>query len=97
VKKSDALAQQAARRLRQWHPIDSDRTSGRRDQSGEHPHRGRFAGAVRAEKSHDLRARDVECHLVDGHARTETAGQTKRRDHAHMLLGQVGLGLGRVG
>ena len=47
-------------------PATGALTGGRRQQRGEHQHRRRLAGAVRAQEAVDLARRDLEVDAVDG-------------------------------
>ena len=72
------------------HARDRRGTGGRPDQRGEHPHRGRLAGAVRAEHGDQLAGSDVEvdaAHGVHGlgAAHHEVLGESSRLDHGFSL------------
>src|SRR5439155_13194801 len=51
--------------------------------AGEDAHGGRLAGAVGAEKAHDLAAADLEADAVDGQHGAEVLGEVLDADHAH--------------
>ncbi len=52
-------------------PGHARRPRRRREQGGDHLHRGRLAGPVRAEQGHHLTGRDAQRHAFHGHERAE--------------------------
>ena len=58
----------------------------RRHEAGENPHRRAFAGAVRAQKSHDLAFADLEVQVLNGGLAGITFGQIFNFDHAAVIL-----------
>ena len=65
---------------------DRSAAGSRRHEAGENPHRRAFAGAVRAEKSHDLAFADLEVQVLDGGLAGVTFGQIFNFDHAAVIL-----------
>ena len=66
--------------LREVDAADLDAAGVGRQIAGDHPHRGRLAGAVGAEKAQDLAARDVEGDAVDRGDRAEALDQPFDRE-----------------
>ena len=71
----------------QAHVVGIDRSAeqrrlalARRQQAGQHLHRGRLAAAVRAEEAEDLAALDGEAHAVDRGEVAEAHGEVARHD-----------------
>src|SRR5690606_17504925 len=66
-------------------PGDRASAAARREDAGQHPDRGRLAGAVRTKKAEDLALGHVERDAVDGDEAAETALQLPDR-HGDVLL-----------
>ena len=61
--------------------VHQRRTGGRRHQAGDHPHRRRLAGAVRAEEAGHRAGLQGERHVVDDGPPAVLLGQSADRDH----------------